>query len=95
MLSSPAHTAYRQSLESSGLDIRFIELPEIKMDSEDEHDAVPLIFKLMNKSKGAVEHALRTLLSNSSNPVSAFITDLFCTDMLEVSNNLHIPSYIL
>jgi hypothetical protein len=26
ILLSPAHTAYRQSLESSGLDIRFIEL---------------------------------------------------------------------
>jgi len=65
------------------------------MDYEDEHDAVPMIFKSMNKSKGAVEHALRTLLSDSSNSVIAFITDLFGTDMLEVSTNLNISSYIL
>lgn len=92
---SSAHGAYTESLKSSGLGIRFIELPEVKMDSKDENDGKPSIFELMNKSKGAVEHALRTLLSDLCNPVTAFITDLFCTDMLEVSTKLHIPSYIL
>ena len=50
---------------AAGLGIHFIELPDVRMDSNDENDGKPSVFKLMNKSKGAVEHALRTLLSDS------------------------------
>lgn len=94
---SAAQTAYTQTLSSSGLSIRFIELPaEAPMDSE-EKNVHPIIsmFKLVDKSKGLVGHALRTLLSDSSaSPISAFITDLFGAGMLEVSTSLNIPSYI-
>lgn len=93
---SSAQTAYTQSLASSGLGIRFIELPaDVQMDFE-EKNAHPIvsIFKLVDKSRGLVEHALRTLLNDSSNPISVFITDLFGTAMLEVSTSLSIPSYI-
>lgn len=92
---SSSHTGYAESLKASGLGIHFIELPDVQMDLKDENDGKPSVFKLMNKSRGAVGHALRTLLSDSSNPVSAFITDIFCSNMLEVSTNLNIPSYIL
>jgi hydroquinone glucosyltransferase len=91
-----AQTAYTESLASSGLGIRFIELPEVEMDSEDVsgHPLVS-IFNFLEKSKGSVEHVLRTLLSDSLNPISAFITDLFCTAMIEVCTSLKIPSYVL
>lgn len=93
---SPSQTAYTKSLASSGLSIRFIELPEVEMDSE-EKKLHPLakIFKVMGKCTGLVENVLRALLSDSSNPVSAFITDIFCTGTLEMSKKLQIPSYVL
>lgn len=91
-----AQAAYTQSLAFSGLGIRFIELPaDVQMDFE-ETNAHPIvsIFKLVDKSRGLVEHTLRTLLNDSSKPISAFITDLFGTAMLEVSTSLTIPSYV-
>nr|ABK25443.1 unknown [Picea sitchensis] len=93
---TPSQTAYTKSLASSGLSIRFIELPEVELDSEEKkaHPLV-LIFKVLEKTTGSVENALRTLLSDSSNPISAFITDIFCTATLEVSKKLQIPSYVL
>lgn len=92
-----ANSAYTESLASAGLGIRFVELPdEVQLDSGNKN-VHPLIsiFEFMEKSKGSVGKTLTTLLSDSSNPVSAFITDLFCAAMLEVSTNLKIPSYIL
>lgn len=91
-----AQTAYTQSLASSGLDIRCIELPEVEMDPEDMNGH-PLIsiFNFLEKSKASVEHVLKTLLSDSFNPISAFITDLFCAAMIEVCTSLNIPSYVL
>jgi hypothetical protein len=70
-------TAYRKSLASSGLGICFIELPKMEMDSEEKKaHPLELIFKLMENSTGLVENDLRTLLSDSSNPISAFINQL-------------------
>lgn len=74
-----AQTAYTQSLAFAGLGIRFIELPdEVQLDFENKN-MHPLIsiFEFMEKSKGSVEKSLRTLLRDSSNPISDFITDLF------------------
>lgn len=93
---TPSQTAYTESLASSGLNIRFIELPEVELDSEEKKlHPLTLIFKVMEKCKGLVEDALRTLLKDSSNPINAFITDIFCTATLEVGKKLQIPSYVL
>lgn len=91
-----AQIAYTQSLASSGLDIRFIELPQVEMNPEDMNGH-PLIsiFNFLEKSKDSVEHVLRTLWNDSFKPISAFITDLFCAATIEVCTSLHIPSYVL
>jgi len=49
--------------------------------------------KLVEKSKGSVENALRSLVDSAS-PVSAFITDFFCSTMFDVAAELRIPTYV-
>jgi len=49
--------------------------------------------KLVEKSKGSVENALRSLVDSAS-PVSAFITDFFCSTMFDVTAELRIPTYV-
>jgi len=49
--------------------------------------------KLFEKSKGSVENALRSLV-HSASPLSAFITDFFCSTMLDVAAELRIPTYV-
>eukprot|EP01018_Ginkgo_biloba_P001260 Gb_09179 [translate_table: standard] len=91
---SPAQCEYTERLASSGLDIHFIQLPQVEIEEEEEGMKIEtFISKFMDKSKPLVENVLRSLL-NSSSPVSAFITDLFCTAMLDVGAKLHIPTYI-
>eukprot|EP01018_Ginkgo_biloba_P004616 Gb_10317 [translate_table: standard] len=90
---TPRQTAYTQKLASSGLDIRFVELPEVQMEDVEGLSFEILIFKLMENSKGAVENALKSMLESAS-PICAFITDLFCTAMIDVGTKLHIPTYV-
>jgi len=75
---------------SAGM-IRFIELPDVQI--EGDHAEMNFVSRrtlLMEKTKILVEDALRSF----SFPVCAFITDFFCTEMLDVASKLEIPSYI-
>ncbi|XP_057836378.2 UDP-glycosyltransferase 72B1 [Cryptomeria japonica] len=75
-----------QRLASSGLDIRFREIPEITVDENEQH----LIF--FQKAKPHIQELLQSL--HSSSPISSFVTDFFCTDLLDFSASLNIPSYL-
>lgn len=90
--------AYSERIRSSqGLDIRFVQLPHVEIQEEEAHHmkVETLISKLLEKSKGFVESALTSLQTDdSASPVSAFITDFFCSTMFDVTAKLHIPTYI-
>lgn len=90
--------AYCERIESSrGFDIRFVQLPHVEIQEEEaKHMKVEtLISKLLEKSKGFVESALTSLQSDeSASPVSAFITDFFCSSMFDVTAKLKIPNYL-
>uniref|UniRef100_A0A0C9RSM9 Glycosyltransferase n=1 Tax=Wollemia nobilis TaxID=56998 RepID=A0A0C9RSM9_9CONI len=91
----PKQDAYVHRLASSGLDIRFAELPDVPF-PEDQDDSMKIetrISKFMNKAKPYVGDVLQSLL-NSSLPISAFVTDFFCTSMFDVAGELGIPTYI-
>ncbi|GLJ47417.1 hypothetical protein SUGI_1000620 [Cryptomeria japonica] len=85
--------AVLQLLASSGLDIRFKEIPDVIVD-EDEADMKieTLISKFVLKAKPHIEDALQSL--HSSSPISAFVTDFFCTDLLNVGAKLNLPTYL-
>ncbi|GLJ49870.1 hypothetical protein SUGI_1059780 [Cryptomeria japonica] len=95
MLSRPQISQLR-CLASSGLDIRVLEFPSPEEDTEEEktHSEGGHLFKmfqLVEKSKVPLQDLLRTLKDD----ICAFITDLFCTVMIEPSTALHIPAYVL
>ncbi|KAH9295170.1 hypothetical protein KI387_038758 [Taxus chinensis] len=92
-LHSSAETTLMQGLVSSGSDISLLEFPPLP---QAEEEAAPpqsaetfLIgrFQTIENCKGPVKDVLGILKGD----VCAFVTDLFCTAMVEVSASLHIP----
>lgn len=99
MLSGPRmQKAYSERIKSSqGLDIRFVQLPHVEIQEEGvQHMKVEtMISKLLENSKGFVESFLTSLqIDDSVSPVSAFITDFFCSTMFDVTAKLDIPTYL-
>ncbi|GLJ47388.1 hypothetical protein SUGI_1000220 [Cryptomeria japonica] len=86
-------TALLERLASSALDIRITEIPHIAEDENEQNMKIATrISMFMLKAKPHIEGVLQSLCSSS--PVSAFITDLFCTELLDVTAKLKMPSYI-
>nr|ASU43996.1 UDP-glycosyltransferase UGT5 [Picea glauca] len=89
--------AYSERIASlRGFDVRFVQLPHVEIEEEAQHMKVEtLVSKLLEKSKGFVESALTSLqIDDSFSPLSAFITDFFCSTMFDVTAKLHIPTYL-
>ncbi|GLJ41929.1 hypothetical protein SUGI_0868170 [Cryptomeria japonica] len=86
---------YAEYLASSCLDIRFTELPDVDFHEEDEErmKIETRISKFMEKAAPYVGDILHSLL-NSSSPISAFVTDFFCTATFDVATKLSIPTYV-
>ncbi|GLJ41927.1 hypothetical protein SUGI_0868150 [Cryptomeria japonica] len=86
---------YAHHLASSGIDIRFTELPDVDFhDEEDQQMKLETrMSKYMEKAAPHVGEILHSLL-NSSSPISAFITDFFCTATFDVAAKLGIPTYV-
>lgn len=84
---------YAQRILSSRLDITFVQLPQVEIEGAEHMRIETRLSKLLEKSKGSVESALRSLV-HSSSPVSAFITDFFCTTMFDVAADLRIPTFV-
>ncbi|GLJ47385.1 hypothetical protein SUGI_1000190 [Cryptomeria japonica] len=85
--------ALLERLASSAPDIRITEIPHITEDEDEQNLKITTqISNFMLKAKPHIEDVLRSL--RSSSPVSAFVTDLFCTELLEVTAKLKMPSYI-
>ncbi|XP_057836379.2 UDP-glycosyltransferase 72B1 [Cryptomeria japonica] len=82
-----------QRLASSALDIHFTEIPDVTVDEDEQHmRGETILSKYVLKAKPHIQELLQSL--HSSSPISAFITDFFCTDLLDVSARLNMPSYL-
>ena len=92
MTVSHRQNAYVQRVVSSAVcKIHFIELPHVEIEGDDaEMNGQTRQTLLKEKTKPFLEDALRS----SSFHFCAFITDLFCTTMFDVTSKLEIPSYI-
>ncbi|GLJ41931.1 hypothetical protein SUGI_0868190 [Cryptomeria japonica] len=86
---------YADYLASSCLDIRFTELPDVDFHDEEDYNMKieTRISKYMEKAAPHVGDILHSLL-NSSSPISAFVTDFFCTATFDVAAKLGIPTYV-
>ena len=92
MMTSHRQNAYMQCVVSSVVGkIHFIELPHVEIEGDDAEMNGQTRQTLLNeKTKPFLEYALRS----SSFHFWAFITDIFCTTMFDVTSKLEIPSYI-
>ncbi|GLJ47397.1 hypothetical protein SUGI_1000350 [Cryptomeria japonica] len=82
-----------QRLASSALDIRITEIPHITEDEDEQN--MKLTTRISNfilKAEPYIEDVLQS--QRSFSPISAFITDLFCTELLDVTTKLKMPSYL-
>nr|ASU43998.1 UDP-glycosyltransferase UGT5d [Picea glauca] len=93
MFSPRLMASYSERIASSGLDITFVQLPEVEIDGAEHMKIETHISKLLEKSKDSVVSALRSLL-DSAPPISAFITDFSCSTMFDVAAELGIPTYV-
>jgi len=89
-----SHRCFLRAHGAASLDITFVQLPaDVEIEGAELMKIETRISKLMEKSKGSVEIGLRSLLDSGS-PVSAFITDFFCSAMFDVTAKLCIPTYV-
>ncbi|GLJ47400.1 hypothetical protein SUGI_1000380 [Cryptomeria japonica] len=85
--------ALLERLASSALDIRITEIPHITENEDEQKMKLETrLSKFMLNAKPHVEDVLQSL--RSSSPISAFITDFFCTELLDVTTKLKVPSYL-
>lgn len=83
-------------------DVNFLHLPTVDPLSADEYQSsLGYLCKLIEKHKPHVKHAIANLMateSGSDNAVSVRVAglfvDMFCTSMIDVANELGIPSYL-
>ncbi|KAJ4702540.1 Glycosyltransferase [Melia azedarach] len=101
----PIVTSYIQSRgASSSLDdnpITFVHLPAVDPPSSDQYESsLAYLCLLIDKHKPHVKHAIANALQIRSNSdsdsvrVAGFFVDMFCTSMIDVANELGIPSYL-
>ncbi|GMH21675.1 hypothetical protein Nepgr_023517 [Nepenthes gracilis] len=91
------HTPYIQSLESdAAIDkrIRFILLPQLDKPFDTSSRAVvtQMILAYRPIIKQTVEE--RVIKSDSAGQLAGFVLDLFCTGLIDLANELNVPSYI-
>ncbi|KAM5548486.1 hypothetical protein ABKV19_000079 [Rosa sericea] len=73
--------------------IKFINLPEVSMDTQGDSNAA--FFKFIEDQKPHVKDAVNKLIKSESKiRVAGFVVDLFCTTMIDVAKELEVPTYV-
>ncbi|XP_038982016.1 UDP-glycosyltransferase 71K1-like [Phoenix dactylifera] len=87
--SASTFSPYVQSVASSGLDIRFQDLPPVDppTDTDGAEDFISLYIQ-------SYKPHVKAALALSSIPVAALVLDLFATTIIDVADELGVPSYI-
>ncbi|XP_072959916.1 UDP-glycosyltransferase 88B1-like [Typha angustifolia] len=79
---------------SSNPSISFVRLPSItKLPPNNSPNHEALAFDLLRLSNPNLLSTLKNLSASSSSPIRALILDFFCTDALDVAEQLSIPAY--
>jgi hypothetical protein len=97
--SIPSSDSYINSFLASQSQIKLILLPQIEPPSQDLHKSPEFfILNYMESLKPHVKETIQTILpsssSSSSNKVVGLVLDFFCVSMIDVGNELGIPSYL-
>ncbi|KAJ1704299.1 hypothetical protein LUZ63_004078 [Rhynchospora breviuscula] len=88
-LGSPLCSSYLRSLQAQNTPFKFHRLPSVEPPTS--FDGMPELVSLYVRSY--LPHIKAQLLASPS-PISALVLDVFASDVIDVANELNIPSYI-
>ncbi|XP_077243679.1 UDP-glycosyltransferase 71K1-like [Tasmannia lanceolata] len=92
---SSSSSSYIESVSASGLDITFVELPPIDLPFDGTENRINFLSLLIEKHKPHVLNAITQLQSSTpSIHIAALVMDLFTMNMIDVAEELSIPSYL-
>ncbi|KAK2376398.1 hydroquinone glucosyltransferase [Trifolium repens] len=92
---TPFSDSYIKSVLSSQPQIQLIDLPQVESPPKELLISPPCYIKtLMQTLKPHVKSTIQTILSSHANQVVGLVLDLFCLSMIDVGNELGIPSYL-
>ncbi|XP_002265264.1 anthocyanidin 3-O-glucosyltransferase 2-like [Vitis vinifera] len=93
-LEDSAATNYIHSVSASvSGSIRFVHLPELDSDSSSSSTNV-LFSNIIERQKPLVRDAIHQLTRSESGRLAGIVVDLLCTSMIDVANELGVPSYV-
>ncbi|TXG48313.1 hypothetical protein EZV62_027607 [Acer yangbiense] len=91
----PVVNAYIQSRASLSDRVRLVHLPTLDPLSPDEYQSsLGYLCVLIEKHKLHVKHAITEIMDSGSVRVAGLFVDMFCTPMIDVANELDVPSYL-
>ncbi|XP_002265067.1 anthocyanidin 3-O-glucosyltransferase 6 [Vitis vinifera] len=89
-----AATNYIHSVSASvSGSIRFVHLPELDSDSSSSSTSI-LFSNIIERQKPLVRDAIHHLTRSESGRLAGIVVDLLCTSMIDVANELGVPSYV-
>ncbi|XP_058744668.1 UDP-glycosyltransferase 71K1-like [Vicia villosa] len=92
---TPISDSYIKSVLNSLPQIHLIHLPQVEAPPNELLISPPCYIQtLMHNLTPHVKSTIQTILSSHSNHVVALILDIFCLSMIDVGNELGIPSYL-
>ncbi|KAJ9705930.1 hypothetical protein PVL29_003849 [Vitis rotundifolia] len=93
-LEDSAVTNYIHSVSASfSGSIRFVHLPELDSDSSSSSTNI-LFSNIIERQKPLVRDAIHQLTRSESGRLAGIVVDSFCTSMIDVANELGVPSYV-
>ena len=92
---TPFSDSYIKSVLHSQPQIKLIDLPQVESPLKELLISPPCYIKaLMHTLTPHVKSTIQTILSSHSNQIVGLVLDLFCLSMIDVGNELGIPSYL-
>ncbi|KAJ9705929.1 hypothetical protein PVL29_003848 [Vitis rotundifolia] len=93
-LEDSAVTNYIHSVSASvSGSIRFVHLPELDSDSSSSSTNI-LFSNIIERQKPLVRDAVHQLTRSESGRLAGIVVDMLCTSMIDVANELSVPSYV-
>ncbi|KAL6347128.1 hypothetical protein AAG906_012709 [Vitis piasezkii] len=93
-----AVTNYIHSVSASlSGSIRFVHLPHLDSDSSNSHPSSPspvYFHNVMERQKSLIRDAVHQLILSEPGRLAGIVVDLLCTSMMDVADELGVPSYV-
>ncbi|XP_057442282.1 UDP-glycosyltransferase 71K2-like [Lotus japonicus] len=87
--------SYARTVLASQPQIQLIDLPEVEPPSQEQQKSPEYyVFTYVESLVPHVKDTIQNIVSSNPNPVVGLVLDFFCVPMIDVGNELGIPSYL-